>query len=461
MARGVPDRLAAEDGLGALRDLRLRRFDPGPRGSALEGTCLLVLGRRAESRTALERVPPGDVPSVLRRELSLLEAEEQVAAGQLAAALASLGPGPRPPGPATPRERRLAARVAQDLLGELRQATARLRSPEAGREEALCAALRLHLAILGEPPAEPVRRAVQEAVETLHALGGPARVLALVAAETWPDDPGLLLAATQHVKLTDLSRYGEEARRQNERLVVVARRALERCPPPARERAGVFLVRGLVRLHRWGEAEALIPGLRRQLDEDAAAGLLGENEALALQGELLRDAASAAREQGRVAEALAHVEEAARLPEVLETSGARLAERLKTLVAAGREAQAVEEAAAWALGPKAAGSFTTDVGAVVWPILRRAQRWAECTRLSRDLAGRNPEGVWDLRLGVTLVRLGDLPGAGAALLANPGRQHLRRLPAGLADRLARGEPAAGPELESFLDRLEAELGPTW
>ena len=461
VARGVPDRAAAEAGLAALRELRARRVDPGRPGVALEGTCLLVLGRRAEATAALERVSAGERPPVLRRELLLLEAEEQVLAGQLVVALASLGASPRAPGPATPRERRLAARVAQDLLGELREATARLRSPEASREEALCAALRLYPAILGEPPPEPVRRAVQEAVETLHALGGPARFLALAAAETWPDDPGLLLAAAQHIKLTDLSRYSAEVRQQNERLVTVARRALERCPPPASERAGVFLVRGLVRLQRWVEAEALIPVLRRRLDEVAEAGLLGAAEAQALQGELLRDAATAAREQGRAAEALRHMDEAARTPEVVETAGARLAERLKTLVAAGLEAQAVEEAAAWALGPKQAGSFTSDVGAAAWPILRRAQRWPECERLSRDLAGRSVEGLWDLRLAVALVRQGDLRGAAGALVANPARQHLRGVPSALPERLRRGEPAAGSELEALLGRLEAELGPTW
>ena len=416
--RGFETREAASAGLQLLEQAERASAGSSRDRRCLEAACRLALGEEAAAQAALAGV--ADPPPRLAWEVGLLGCQRALRAGRPRSAREAVRGLTRPPGPPTPREEESYAHVAQ-----LTRAALRVPLELRGLRE-LADALELMTALGGGRPGP------DDLLEGLRGLlqGPPpggrepeSARLAAAAAELWPGDLPLLVAAVDRAE--ELGAAPEVFRR----LAAVAAGLVASSPPAQREAARARLALSLARAGRLQEAQEAAQAL---LDGPEPQGPPPVTRVMALLALALAE-----RQAGRTDAALAHLSRAGPL-----APGAAV-ERLLTLQAAGRREDAAREAAALVTQPERLAPRLQEGAELTWELLDGAGQTAPQLRLAQELVARGQDelGLWSLRLARLRARNGDAGGAKQALEAARERRFPSALdlPALLA-LLGKGDP---------------------
>jgi serine/threonine protein kinase/tetratricopeptide (TPR) repeat protein len=440
-ADGVVER---GDAQGLLRDLapaRRRGAVDEATADALEAAAEAALGRRAEAERALARVAS---PSAeLRWSVALLAVADEVGRGDVQRARARAREHPRPAGPARPAERALTARLVEWLRPRLASDDARLGSIGDRVEVEVAAALELHgLLTPDDLPPDTLRAQLLELAQGVAAVQGMSDLALLAFAEVWPRDAEVQVAVTRILASANLD--------ASPALVAagIARRAAELAPPPDRAMAAVSWVRHLLVAGEYTSARGALAPAEAAVEAAAAGQHVDRHEVDLLRGQLALHRGVALTALGETDAALAALEEAASLPEVVP--GERLVVRMRALMEARRDDLAIAEGERYLASPLGVGPNRKNLAEYLWQLFVRNARWSLAQALTDELVVRQRlegHGLWVLRRALVHARTGGHAVAADELL---GSTSAIPLPPDLAARLRAGDERALLELARAL-----------
>ncbi|MBX3472725.1 MAG: hypothetical protein KF878_38220, partial [Planctomycetes bacterium] len=380
-----------------------------------------------------------------------LGAEEAVAREQPGAALAALEGLAPPPGPPRPREQALARRIVEGLTPRVQDAERRQLTLEPGSP--LTAWLELHARVApGVSPPDALHAALLRLAirSQTAALSHEVITLSLILCVLWPDDP------LAHGLALNCLAAGSAGKIDLDRAAAVALQAARlNAGGPGEAAAHLAALRVLVETGRLDEARAALARAEAAVDAAARDATFDAADAAGFQGRLELQRSRLRRHEGDHAGALAALDAAAALPEMIP--GERLLARLEVLLEAGREDEVLRLAEEYVAAPLTIGPNRKHVAELIWRVAVRRGRLdllrplLEVMVVEQRMDGA---GQWGLRLALVRARQGDLPAAARAIRETSARS---LAPAGLADRLQAADPGALRELA----RLAEEEPAAW
>jgi len=449
-AAGVAERAEAETVRVELGRLRRAGFDLGAAGHALAARCAAVTGDRRRAEAALGRLPKP--PPGLAWEVALLAVADDVRAGAFEDGLARLDGLTPPSGAASPTATALARRVIEpaaqvlDALGPRRPVTD-------AEVFGLAPRFRLYgrLAPGVARPEARRERLLELLTDSMTEL--PSHLIQAIAA-AYPEDADVAFYIAARGSDADYSRTASG-------FEPAARRALALATPERRPHARLFLARVLVTQGAAREARAQAEALLAELE----AGAPGMEPDLRrdVEGEARLIRARARRALGDPAGALTDLTAADRLhtarsDEVTE-------ERILTLIALDRRADAFEVAHASCEAPGVYGKRRRSIAGLAWQLGEQLERWEALAEVLGPLEELNVvSGIgWAMRRAIVAWARGRTDEAAVAVEGLMARSLALReaLPDDVPARLAAGDPDAFAALREAERTLSARAGGRW